>query len=176
MLQHSRVSTSQKEASDLNSMAEETLRLGFLGMRAKDTNFNCELKTSFDPSIGKVHVIPEDFRRVLLNMYNNSFYSISQKIRLGEPGFKPELSVTTSKINGQVKINIRDNGIGIPKKIMDKIFQPFFTTKPAGQGTGLGLSLSYDIIVNEHEGELTVASEEGQFAEFIVKLPATASN
>ena len=175
MLQHSRVSTRQKEASDLNSIAEETLRLSFLGMRAKDTTFNCEIKTSFDPGIGKVDVIPEDFRRVLLNMYNNSFYSISQKIRRGEPGFKPELALSTSAKNGQVEIKVRDNGMGIPKRIMDKIFQPFFTTKPAGHGTGLGLSLSYDIIVNEHSGELAVDSEEGNFAVFTITLPLSKS-
>ncbi|MFI5153641.1 MAG: sensor histidine kinase [Chitinophagales bacterium] len=173
MLQHSRVSTSQKEASDLNIMAEETLRLSYLGMRAKDDSFHCELKTNFDRSIGKVNVIPEDFRRVLLNLFNNSFYSVSQKIRKEDKAFKPELSVATSGRNGQVEIKVRDNGMGIPKKIMDKIFQPFFTTKPAGQGTGLGLSLAYDIIVNEHGGELVVDSEEGNFAEFIVKLPGS---
>ena len=170
MLQHSRVSTTQKEASDINAMAEEALRLSYLGMRAKDGTFNCELKTNLDKSIGKVNVIPEDLRRVLINMFNNSFYSIQQKIRSGEPGFKPELILSTSKSKDQVEIKVRDNGIGISKKNMDKIFQPFFTTKPTGQGTGLGLSLSYDIIVNEHGGELVVQSEEGNFAEFIIRL------
>ncbi|MFI5153640.1 MAG: ATP-binding protein [Chitinophagales bacterium] len=175
MLQHSRTSSLQKEPTDINTLADESLRLSFLGMRAKDKSFTCDMKTDFDRSIGKINVIPEDLRRVLVNLYNNSFYSLSQKCIKSDGNFKPEIFVSTARKEKNIELRVRDNGLGIPRKIMDKIFQPFFTSKPAGQGTGLGLSLAYDIIVKEHGGELTMNSEEGNLAEFVIRFPLTNS-
>jgi signal transduction histidine kinase len=176
MLQHSRATTGKKEPTDINALADEYLRLSYHGLRAKDKSFNAGMKTSFDPELGKIEAIPQDLGRVLLNLFNNSFYSVTEKKRsLGE-GYDPTVTVNTQKIRSSsganmVQITVEDNGTGIPQKVLDKIYQPFFTTKPTGQGTGLGLSMSYDIITKGHGGELKVETAEGQFARFIITLP-----
>jgi len=169
MLQHSRSTSSQKDLTDINALADEYLRLSYHGLRAKDKTFNATLKTDFDESIGKINIVPQDIGRVLLNLYNNAFYAVTEKKKQHPEGYEPTVSVSTKKINGKVEISIKDNGNGIPPKVVDKIYQPFFTTKPTGQGTGLGLSLSYDII-KAHGGEINVETKEGEGAEFIVQL------
>ncbi|HUZ60381.1 MAG TPA: two-component regulator propeller domain-containing protein [Hanamia sp.] len=186
MLQHSRKSTGQKEPTDINALADEYLRLSYHGLRAKDKEFNATMKTDFDNSIGKINIIPQDIGRVLLNLYNNAFYAciersrstVNERLRQAQPDihYEPTVSVRTSlnpPLEGReasVLITVIDNGNGIPKNIVDKIFQPFFTTKPTGQGTGLGLSLSYDII-KAHGGEIKVESKEGEGSTFIIQLP-----
>ena len=176
MLQHSHVSANKKELVDINELLDEYLRLSYHGLRAKDNTFNISIETSYDNHIEKLSIVPQDFGRVLINLYNNAFYSVRQKTKLDIKDYEPKLWITTKGIvdNGEFKgaeIHIRDNGMGIPATILDKIYQPFFTTKPAGQGTGLGLSLSYDIITNEHKGRLKVETKEGEYAEFIIELP-----
>lgn len=172
MLQHSRSSTGEKEPTNINVLADEFFKLSFHGLRAKDKSFNAEMVTRFDPNLPKVNVAPQEIGRVLLNMYNNAFYAVNQKTKTAAPGYKPEVSVSTSLENGQVIIKVRDNGNGIPAAIRDKIMQPFFTTKPTGEGTGLGLSLSYDMVVKGHGGKIDIDTKEGEFTEFIVTLPA----
>ena len=176
MLQHSRSSSGQKEPTDINALADEYLRLAYHGLRAKDKSFNATLITDFDDSIGMINMIPQDIGRVILNLITNAFYVVDEKRKqLGE-GYNPTITLTTQRIvplpGGPqgVEVRVADNGNGIPQKIIDKIFQPFFTTKPTGQGTGLGLSLSYDI-VNAHGGELKVKTMESEGSEFIVELP-----
>jgi signal transduction histidine kinase len=171
MLQHSRETSGQKEPTDLNKLADEYLRLSYHGLRAKDKSFNASLKTDYDASIGKINIIPQDIGRVLLNLVNNAFYAVDEKTKSKVTDYDPEVSIATKKLEGKIEISVKDNGNGIPPKVMDKIFQPFFTTKPTGQGTGLGLSLSYDI-VKAHGGKLTVESKEGEGAEFVIQLPA----
>jgi signal transduction histidine kinase len=171
MLQHSRKSTGQKEPTDINVLADEYLRLSYHGLRAKDKSFNATMKTDFDESIGKVNLISQDMGRVLLNLFNNAFYAVTEKKKQLLNGYEPTLFVSTKKLDGKVQICVKDNGNGIPQKALDKIFQPFFTTKPTGEGTGLGLSLSYDI-VKVHEGTLKVKTKEGEFTEFLISLPA----
>jgi signal transduction histidine kinase len=171
MLLHSRKSTGQKELTDINVLADEYLGLSYHGFRAKDKSFNLAFQTSFDEYIGKVNIIPQDIGRVLLNMFNNAFYSVMQKKKQLTKNYEPTVWVTTQKVAGKIEIRIKDNGLGIPQKVLDKIFQPFFTTKPTGEGSGLGLSLSYDIITKEHGGTLRVETKEGEFAEFIIVLP-----
>ena len=170
MLQHSRTSTGQKEPTDINTLADEYLRLAYHGLRAKDKSFNADLKTDFDGSIGNINIIPQDIGRVVLNLINNAFYAVGEKRKLNSKGYEPTVSVSTKKNNGKVEIKVNDNGNGIPQKALDKIFQPFFTTKPTGQGTGLGLSLSYDI-VKAHGGEIKVETKEGDGTSFIIHLP-----
>jgi signal transduction histidine kinase/ligand-binding sensor domain-containing protein len=170
MLQHSRTNAGTKELTDINALADEYLRLAYHGMRAKNNSFNVTIKTDFDDTIGKVNIVPQDIGRVLLNTYNNSFYSIYEKTKQGIPGYDPTIIVSTKFIEGNIEIRIRDNGLGIPEKIKDKIFQPFFTTKPTGQGTGLGLSLSFDI-VKAHGGVIKIESKENEFAEFVIQFP-----
>ncbi len=170
MLQHSRNSSGQKEPTDINELADEYLRLSYHGLRAKDKSFNATMKTDFDESIGNINIIPQDIGRVVLNLINNAFYIVDEKKKQIGDGYEPTVSVSTKKHNDQVEISVKDNGNGIPQKILDKIFQPFFTTKPTGQGTGLGLSLSYDI-VKAHGGELKVETKEGEGSEFIIKIP-----
>jgi two-component system NtrC family sensor kinase len=170
MLQHSRVSTGQKELTDINALADEYLRLSYHGMRAKDKLFNATMQTDFDTTIGKINIVPQDIGRVLLNLFNNAFYGVTEKKKQAGEEYEPAVSVSTKKIEGKISISVRDNGIGIPQKVVDKIFQPFFTTKPTGQGTGLGLSLSYDII-KAHGGEIKVESKEGEWSEFTIQLP-----
>jgi len=170
MLQHSRASTGKKEPTDINALADEYLRLSFHGMRAKDKSFNAEIKTDFDASIGKINVVPQDIGRVLINLFNNAFYAIGERRKVEGERYVPAVTVITQKLNDKIEIKVADNGTGIPQKVVDKIFQPFFTTKPTGQGTGLGLSLSYDII-KAHGGEIKVESKEGEGSEFIILLP-----
>jgi len=170
MLQHSRSSTGVKEPTDLNKLAEEYLRLSYHGLRAKDKEFNAEMKTDLDKSVGKINIIPQDIGRVLLNLYNNAFYAVTEKAKQKPNGYEPTISVSSKKVNNRVELTVKDNGNGIPKNIADKIFQPFFTTKPTGEGTGLGLSLSYDII-KAHGGEIKVNTIEGEGTEFIIQLP-----
>ena len=170
MLQHSQTSKGKKEPIDINALADEYLRLSYHGLRAKDNLFNATLKTDFDESIGSINIIPQDIGRVLLNLYNNAFYAVNEKKKTADENYQPTVSVQTKKINDKVEIKVIDNGNGIPQKIADKIFQPIFTTKPTGQGTGLGLSLSYDII-KAHGGEIKVATNESEGAEFIITIP-----
>ncbi len=178
MLQHSRNNTGNKEPTDINALADEYLRLSFHGLRAKDKTFNSGFKTEFDSSIPKLMVVPQDLGRVLLNLINNAFFAVSEKAKkIKEEGgteFLPEVVVQTSLLKHGVEITVKDNGYGVPEEFKNKIFQPFFTTKPTGQGTGLGLSLSYDI-VKAHGGELKVLSEKGEGTSFILFLPLTLS-
>ena len=170
MLQHSRTSSGQKEPTDINALCDEYLRLSYHGLRAKDKNFNAEFKTDFDNSIGKITIVPQEIGRVLLNLYNNAFYAVTEKKKQVGDGYKPIISVRTKKIGDKVEVKVKDNGNGIPQKVVDKIFQPFFTTKPTGQGTGLGLSLSYDII-KAHGGEIKVETKGNGGTTFIIQLP-----
>ncbi|MDP3463642.1 MAG: ATP-binding protein [Bacteroidales bacterium] len=170
MLQHSRSSSGVKEPTDINALADEYLRLAYHGLRAKDKSFNAELKTDFDGSIGSINIIPQDIGRIILNLITNAFYAVDEKKKSGIEGYEPTVSVSTKKEGNKVIIFVKDNGNGIPEKVLDKIFQPFFTTKPTGQGTGLGLSLAYDI-VKAHGGELKVATKEGEGTSFTIQLP-----
>ena len=169
MLQHSRSRSGVKEQTDINKLADEYLRLAYHGLRAKDKSFNAAMKTNFDETLGNINIIPQDIGRVILNLITNAFYVVNEKKNLEIEGYEPTVSVSTKKINNTVEIKVADNGNGIPQKILDKIFQPFFTTKPTGQGTGLGLSLSYDI-VKAHGGELKVETKEGEGTTFIIQL------
>ena len=175
MLQHSRSSSAIKEPTDINALADEYLRLSYHGLRAKNKSFNAILNTDYDETIGNINITPQDVGRVLLNLYNNAFYAVNEKTLSAvstptEVKYEPTVSVSTKKVNNHVEIKVSDNGNGIPQKALDKIFQPFFTTKPTGQGTGLGLSLSYDII-KAHGGEIKVETKEGEGTEFIINLP-----
>ena len=170
MLQHSRSSEGQKEPTDINKLADEYFQLAYHGIRSNDKSFNATLKTDFDDSIGTINIIPQDIGRVILNLYNNAFYAITEKKKQQGEAYEPTVLVSTKKTDDKVDIRVKDNGNGIPQKVLDKIFQPFFTTKPTGQGTGLGLSLSYDII-KAHGGEIKVETKERDGAEFIILLP-----
>ena len=175
MLEHSRTSTGERQPTNLNALADEYLRLAYQGLRAKNKSFNAELTTDFDPTLMPVEVVPQEIGRVLLNLYNNAFYAMQQHQRTAPADYKPKVTVSTKQFDNQsdrraVKIRISDNGTGIPDAVRSKIFQPFFTTKPTGEGTGLGLSLSYDIITKSHGGTLEVVSKEGEGTEFIVTL------
>jgi signal transduction histidine kinase len=170
MLQHSRTSSGQKELVDINSLTDEYLRLSYQGFKARDETFNTRTTTNFDPGIGRINIVPQDISRVLMNLYNNAFYAVKEKAQQSPNGYEPHISISTRQANGMIEIAVKDNGKGIPENIRQKIFQPFFTTKPTGEGTGLGLSLSYDII-KAHGGEIRVNSEEGKGSEFVIKLP-----
>src|SRR5680860_780323 len=174
MLQHSRSSNGQKELTNVNTLVDEYVRLAYHGLQAKDKNFNATLETSYDNSIGKLEIVPQEIGRVILNLITNAFYACTEKKTLrqaqGDDSYEPTVSVSTKKEGATILIYVKDNGNGIPDSIKDKIFQPFFTTKPTGQGTGLGLSLAYDII-KAHGGELKVETEEGKGTEFIISLP-----
>jgi signal transduction histidine kinase len=175
MLQHSRSSNGQKEPTDINALCDEYLRLAYHGLRAKDKSFNAAMKADFDASVGNISVVPQDMGRVILNLINNAFYAVDDKKRssfaeAAADKYEPTVTVNTKKVNGKVEIRVTDNGKGIPQKVLDKIFQPFFTTKPTGVGTGLGLSLSYDI-VKAHGGEIKVETQENIGSEFIILLP-----
>ncbi len=170
MLQHSSSSSGKKEPTDINKLADEYLRLAYHGLRAKDKSFNAILKTDYDESIGSINIIPQDIGRVILNLITNAFFAVDEKKKQVGDGYQPTISLHTNKVNDKVEINVTDNGNGIPQKILDKIFQPFFTTKPTGQGTGLGLSLAYDI-VKAHGGELKVETKEGESTIFTIQLP-----
>jgi signal transduction histidine kinase len=194
MLQHSRSSNGVKEPTNINALADEYLRLAYHGLRAKDKSFNATMKTDFDETIGNINIIPRDIGRVILNLITNAFYAVSEKSAYAKASadkssyakasadkssyakasadkdYEPTVSVSTKKTDNKILISVKDNGNGIPQNVLDKIFQPFFTTKPTGQGTGLGLSLSYDII-KAHGGELKVETKEGEGAGFIIELP-----
>jgi signal transduction histidine kinase len=174
MLQHSRSSTGMKEPTDINKLTDEYLRLAYHGLRAKDKSFNVSLQTHFDPATGLVSVVPQDIGRVLLNLFNNAFYAVQERSRQQTGNYEPAVTLTTKRLGKQVTVTVEDNGAGIPETIKDKIFQPFFTTKPTGQGTGLGLSLSYDIVTKGHGGTLTAESTEGQGSTFTIHLPTIA--
>jgi len=183
MLQHSRTSSGQKEPTDLNALADEYLRLAYHGLRAKDKSFNADFKLDPDAQLPKVNVVPQEIGRVLLNLINNAFFAVSEEAKKNPENYKPQIIVTTklspleslSRSTGReqngVKISVKDNGPGIPDEIKDKIFQPFFTTKSAGEGTGLGLSMSYDIITKGHGGKIKITTKENEGAEFIIYLP-----
>ena len=169
MLQHSRKQGGEIQPVNLSELTDEYLNLAYHGFRSKNKMFTCHISTTYDENLGPVPVIPEDFGRILVNLLNNSFYSLAVKKKQATLPFEPEISIRTEKGDGKISLKIRDNGTGIPEKIKEKIFQPFFTTKPTGEGTGLGLSLSYDII-KAHGGDLRVESREGEFAEFTIEL------
>jgi len=171
MLQHSRTGGGEKQPTNMNSLADEFLRLSYHGLRAKDKLFNAEMITHFDPDLPKINVIPQDMGRVMLNLFNNAFYAVNQKMKTSGVGYRPEVSVTTSSENGRVIIKVKDNGIGMPEHVKEKIMQPFFTTKPTGEGTGLGLSLTYDMVVKGHGGSIDAKTKIGEYTEFIVSLP-----
>jgi signal transduction histidine kinase len=171
MLQHSRASAGEKQLTDINALTEEYLRLSYHGLRAKDKDFNAKLITNFDQSIGTLEVVPQDIGRVLLNLFNNAFYATAQKKAQLNGQYQPEVLVSTNMQGDKIEIRVRDNGTGIPESVKHKIFQPFFTTKPTGEGTGLGLSLSYDIITKGHGGEMKVESREEEYTQFIIQLP-----
>ncbi len=171
MLQHSRASTGQKEAADINVLADEYLRLAYHGLRAKDKSFNAKFEADLDSTIGKISMVPQDIGRVILNLLTNAFYAVTEKKRALGEAFEPTVLISTKKVANGVEIKVSDNGFGIPAKIIDKIFQPFFSTKPTGKGTGLGLSLCYEIVTKEHAGELKVTTKEGEGSVFTVLLP-----
>jgi signal transduction histidine kinase len=186
MLQHSRNSSGVKEPTEINALCDEYLRLAYHGLQAKDKSFNAKTETHFDPTLPKINVVPQDIGRVVLNLINNAFYAVNEKNKRetadvkSEPShvspltshYLPLVTVSTKKLDGKIEISVKDNGSGIPEKIKDKIFQPFFTTKPTGQGTGLGLSLSYDIVTKGHGGEIKMMTKEGEGTTFIISIPA----
>ena len=177
MLQHSRSSTGAKHPTDINQLVDEYLRLTYHGLRAKDSSFNAKMETRFDKSIEEIPVVPQELGRVFLNMFSNAFYAVAEKKKQQPEGYEPIVTVSTKRLNSlseagdKIEIVIQDNGVGIPQKVVDKIFQPFFTTKPTGEGTGLGLSLSYDI-VKAHGGEIKLATKEREGTEFTIQLPS----
>jgi signal transduction histidine kinase len=171
MLQHSKTGSGTKEPTSINALAEEYMRLSYHGLSSKDKSFHAETATHFDERLPKVNVIPQDIGKVFFNLFNNAFYAVNQKQRIAGAEYSPEVSVTTSTEKGQVIIKVRDNGTGIPEAIKEKIMQPFFTTKPTGEGTGLGLSLSYDMVVKGHGGTINVDTQEGEFTEFTIQIP-----
>ncbi|MCU1259342.1 MAG: putative ATPase [Bryobacterales bacterium] len=173
MLMHSRGQRGQMQLSNLNSLVSEYVKLAYHGLRAQDIHFNVTIEERYDPGIPLMNVVPHDLSRVILNIANNGGFAADQKAKHAAPGFKPTLSIATRNLDKQVEIRIRDNGNGIPEEIRQKVFEPFFTTKPAGSGTGLGLSMSYEIVVQEHGGQIRVESEPGEYAEFIIILPRT---
>ncbi|MBD2751936.1 sensor histidine kinase [Spirosoma validum] len=172
MLQHSRSNTGQREPTDINALCDEYLRLAYHGLRAKDKTFNATFQTDFDTSLGKISVVPQELGRVLLNLFTNAFYAVQQRQKQGVSGYQPTVSASTRCIDSQVVITVADNGTGIPEAVKQKIFQPFFTTKPTGEGTGLGLSMAYDIVTKGHNGTLAVESKEGEGTKFILTIPA----
>jgi len=185
MLQHSSSGSGKKEPTDINALADEYFRLAYHGLKAKDKSFNATMKTEFDESIGKINIMPQEIGRVIFNLITNAFYAVgerskaespdhsvgmvNEKSKQGVPGYEPTVTVCTKEEGNKVLVSVKDNGNGIPQKIVDKIFQPFFTTKPTGQGTGLGLSLSYEI-VKAHGGEIKVMTNENEGTEFMIQL------
>jgi signal transduction histidine kinase len=170
MLQHSRQSAGQKELTDINALAEEYLKLSYQALRSKDKSFNSIVNTSLDKTIGKIEVVPQDLGRVLLNLYNNAFYAVNDKKKQTDNAYEPKVEVTATKLENAIEIAVIDNGTGMPQEILDRIYNPFFTTKPTGEGTGLGLSLSYDII-KAHGGEIKVETKDGEGTAFRILLP-----
>jgi signal transduction histidine kinase len=174
MLQHSRTSSGQKESTDINALCDEYLRLAYQGFRARDKSFNATFSTEFDNGIDKVDIVRPEIGRVILNLINNAFYAVNERSKQGVLGYEPSVIVGTRRLKDRIEISVKDNGKGIPASIKEKIFQPFFTTKPTGQGTGLGLSLAYDI-VKAHGGEIKVETKEGEGSEFVIELPVIKS-
>jgi signal transduction histidine kinase len=173
MLQHSRKSSGQKEPTDINALCDEYLRLSYHGLRAKDKSFNADFETKFDTALAPINVVPQDIGRVILNLINNAFYAVNERqINEKESGYKPRVILTTSKQGDLVVIEVADNGTGMTEQVKEKIFQPFFTTKPTGEGTGLGLSLSYDIVTKGHGGSINVSTSANQGTVFTIQLPA----
>jgi two-component system NtrC family sensor kinase len=175
MLEHSRVNTGERQPTDLNALADEYLRLAYHGLRAKDKSFNATLQTDFAPALPPIDAVSQDIGRVLLNLFTNAFYAVRQRQLAGESGYAPTVRVRTEVVGERVLVHVGDNGTGIPEAVQQKIFQPFFTTKPSGEGTGLGLSLAHDIITKGHGGTLTVRSQEGQGSDFEIALPLKMS-
>jgi len=171
MLQHSRAGSGQKELIDINVLADEYLRLAYHGLRARDKSFNAKFKTDFDHNVGKVSIVQQDMGRVILNLINNAFYAVNEKQKHTGEKYEPTVTVSSKRVNGTVELKVIDNGNGMSEKVLGKIFQPFFTTKPAGQGTGLGLSLAYDIVTQGHGGDLRAETKEGEGSEFIIQIP-----
>jgi two-component system NtrC family sensor kinase len=172
MLQHSRTGTGERQPTNINVLADEFLKLSYHGLRAKDSTFNAELITHFDETLPKINIVQQDMGRVLLNLFNNAFYAVHQKQKTANKDYQPTVEVSTSAKDNLILIKVKDNGIGIPDAIKEKIMQPFFTTKPTGEGTGLGLSLSYDMVVKGHGGTININSIEGEGSEFIIVLPS----
>ena len=176
MLLHSREGSGEHRPADINALVDESLNLAYHGARAERPDFNVTLQRDFDASAGMIEVFPQEITRVFLNLVSNGFYAVTRRKREHGPGFDPVLSAATRNLGDAVEIRIRDNGTGIPPEVKDKMFNPFFTTKPAGEGTGLGLSMSHDIIVKQHGGTIDVATEPGQFTEFRIVLPRTSNS
>jgi signal transduction histidine kinase len=170
MLQHTRNRKGQKEPTNINGLCNEYLRLSYHGLRARDKSFNAQMQTDLDESIDTINIVPQEIGSVLLNLFNNAFYTVNEKKQKLNGTFEPLVSVVTRKENQKVVIKVKDNGFGIPRSSVDKVFQPFFTTKPPGQGTGLGLSLSYDVI-KAHGGTINIETTEGEGSVFVVELP-----
>lgn len=171
MLLHSRGKAGELQPTDINAILAEYVNLAYHGLRAHDSSFNIKIESSYDPEVGKINAIPQDLSRVFLNLINNACYSTNEKKKQLKDSYFPVLTIITRRMNEVVEIHIKDNGFGMSPEVKEKIFQAFFTTKPAGEGTGLGLSLSHDIIVNQHHGSLRVESDPGEFAEFIISIP-----
>ena len=171
MLLHSREGSGEHRPADINAIVEESLNLAYHGARAEKSGFNITLKRDLDPAAGLIDLYPQEITRVLLNLISNGFYAATKRKETGDDGFEPTLSATTKSLGNSVEIRIRDNGTGIPLEVKEKMFNPFFTTKPAGEGTGLGLSMSHDIVVKQHGGKIDVDTEPGAFTEFIITLP-----
>jgi signal transduction histidine kinase len=175
MLLHSRQGSGEHRPVDINAIVEESLNLAYHGARAERSGFNITLKRDLDPAAGMIDLYPQEITRVLLNLISNGFYAASKRKEAGEGAFEPTLSATTKNLGNAIEIRIRDNGAGIPLEVREKMFNPFFTTKPAGEGTGLGLSMSHDIVVKQHGGKIDVDTMPGAFTEFIITLPRTAA-
>jgi signal transduction histidine kinase len=176
MLLHSREGSGERRAVDINALVDESLNLAYHGARAEKQGFNITLERSFDPAAGAAELFPQEITRVLLNLISNGFYAANKRRQeTGDGGYEPTLAASTKSLGDRVEIRIRDNGTGIPPEVKDKMFNPFFTTKPAGEGTGLGLSLSHDIIVKQHSGAIEVDTEPGAFTEIRIVLPRAAA-
>jgi len=175
MLLHSREGSGEHRPADINAIVEESLNLAYHGARAEKSGFNITLKRDLDPAAGMIDVYPQEITRVFLNLISNGFYAATKRKEAGGETFEPTLSATTKSLGNKVEIRIRDNGTGIPQEVKEKMFNPFFTTKPAGEGTGLGLSMSHDIVVKQHGGKIDVDTEPGAFTEFIITLPRTGA-
>ena len=175
MLLHSREGSGEHRPADINAIVEESLNLAYHGARAEKPGFNITLKRNLDPAAGMIDAYPQEITRVFLNLISNGFYAATKRKEADDGSFEPSLSATTRNLGSKVEIRIRDNGTGIPQEVKERMFNPFFTTKPAGEGTGLGLSMSHDIVVKQHGGTIDVATEPGVFTEFIITLPRRAA-
>jgi len=175
MLLHSREGSGEHRPADINAIVEESLNLAYHGARAERPGFNVTLQRDFDPAAGMIDLYPQEITRVFLNLISNGFYAAAKRKEAGDETFEPTLKASTKRLGNSVEIRIRDNGAGIPLEVKEKMFNPFFTTKPAGEGTGLGLSMSHDIVVKQHGGKIDVETEPGTFTEFIITLPRTGA-